>query len=64
MTSEERAGVLLMSAWTDDDELRVRVRWSVGLAEPAEGEAVVASVEEALALARKWLDNVRARESS
>jgi hypothetical protein len=64
MTSEGRAGVLLMSAWTDDGELRVRVRWSVGLAEPVEGEAVVASVEEALALARKWLDEVRARESS
>ena len=64
MVPEERVGVLVMSAWTDEGEVRVRLRWSIGLAEPEEGEAVAGSADEALALARHWLDAVTAAGSS
>jgi hypothetical protein len=64
MAAEQRAGVLVMSAWTDEGELRVRLRWSLGLADPGDGEAVAGSADEAVALARRWLDEIRARGSS
>jgi hypothetical protein len=54
-------GVLVMTAWTEDaGDVRVRLRWTVGTIDPTHGEAVAASAEEALELARAWISEVAA----
>jgi hypothetical protein len=61
VSAEERTGVLVMSARTEeDDALRVRLRWTTGTIDPQHGEAVAASADEALEFARRWIAGLTA----
>jgi hypothetical protein len=59
VASLDRTGVLILRIWTEggQDELRLRITMVDDLAGGAEEQRVAASVEEAVAAVRQWLES-------
>ena len=59
----ERTGVLVIRAWVEGDPptLRLRITQTDDIAARREESAVAASIDEAIEIARRWLEDFAAR---